>query len=397
MTSVGIMASGVAAGTCTDVLQEPFDNFTAAPWTLNGSPTIVAGRNGNAANVTGVSQRLNYAIPSIDQSDTVTIGFAYRTPAFQNLSLIMRLYSDTNTTNHTGLSVGTTGGLMADRGGVSVATSAAGTLTVDTWHYIEMQAKMHDTTGSIIVRVDGVEVINFTGDTKAGGTKAVYDAVRLGAVNGSSGGTNQYDDLYLSTGSACTFQGDHAVPSASVVFADNFNRADGGLGSEWTKHTGADPAIVGNKVSATYSGTAEMTASFNHALAADQWAEADVTTTVTATDSGIMVPVARVSSDGQSLYYPWINPAGPAVALWRRVSGGYANVYGSEVPIASKNCKLRIEAQGTTLRVYVDGVLKITATDSNLATGKAGIWQYLNATGTITLDNFRCGELPYTP
>ena len=55
--------------------------------------------------------------------------------------------------------------------------------------------------------------------------------------------------------------------------------------------------------------------------------------------------------------------------------------------------KIRMEVQGTTLRLYVDGVLWLSGTDTSIATGQPGIL----GNGPGVLDNFRAGDLPYTP
>lgn len=225
MTSVGIMASSVnvAAGPCTDVLSEPFDNLSA--WTLASSPTIVAGRNGTAANVTGTLQRISYTIPAVSESDTVTFGFAWQTPVLQAAHVIFNLYSDANTTNHITVQTQTAGRIDVAVGGLSKWSSALGVLAINVWQYVEVQIKLHDTAGFVIVRVNGVDVINVTGvDTRNAGTKTTFDTLRFPTPSASSGGTNLYDDLYLSTGSGCAFKGDQVlVNNGPVLLVDPCN------------------------------------------------------------------------------------------------------------------------------------------------------------------------------
>jgi hypothetical protein len=225
--NLGIVASAVhiASGPCTSVLREPFENLTA--WTPTGSGnSIVAGRTGTAAQVSGTTSRLNYTIPSINEDAVVTVGFAFRTPVFQSSgNTILTLASDTNVTTHTRLWVRSDGAVGVDRTGTNLATTAAGVLAINTWYYLEMQAKLHDTTGFVIVRVNGTEVVNISAvDTKNAGTKTVYDAVRLGVVNGATGGTNLYDDLYITTGSGCAFQGDQTI--CNEILLEPFNDLD---------------------------------------------------------------------------------------------------------------------------------------------------------------------------
>ena len=213
MTSVGVMASAVhiAAG-CTAVLAEPFTNYTANGWVLTGTPTIVSGRTGTAASLFSTGQRADYNITALAQSDTITIGFAWRhTDASTVNRNICQLYSDSGATQHSLLQWNKASGLLIfTRGGSTIgSTTFAG--VQNTWYYIEVQAKLHDSAGFGIVRINGTEVIN-TGpvDTKNVGTKTVYDQLRI--LAGTTSLTNQYDDLYLTTGAGCPFQGDHTIP-----------------------------------------------------------------------------------------------------------------------------------------------------------------------------------------
>ena len=106
---------------------------------------------------------------------------------------------------------GANGQLSFTMGAAAIASSATGVIVLNTWHYVEVQVKLHDTTGSATVRVDGTSVITIpTVDTKNGGTKTVYDTVRLSA--GAAGNTNQYDDLYLTMGAGAPFKGDITIP-----------------------------------------------------------------------------------------------------------------------------------------------------------------------------------------
>jgi hypothetical protein len=110
------------------------------------------------------------------------------------------------------LTVTTGGAIEVRRGnfaGTVIGTSTTGVITAATWKYVEVQAKLHDTTGTVIVRVDGTERINLpTVDTKNAGTKTVFDAVIIAS---SSGVTSLFDDLYVATGAGQAFLGDTPI------------------------------------------------------------------------------------------------------------------------------------------------------------------------------------------
>jgi hypothetical protein len=211
--NVGTMASAVHLAACTDVRQEPFTNLAA--WTVTGTVTLPAGRTGTAAQISGGSgNRATYTIPALNESDMVTVGFAWRrTDANTTARDIVDLYSDAAVTEHNRLLYApSTTTLSFTRGSSStLVQNAAITFTQNTWYYIEVQSKLHDTVGSVTVRVNGVQVLNGTNlDTRNAGTKTTYDTVRL--TTAATSNTGQWDDLYISTGAGCTFQGDHTIP-----------------------------------------------------------------------------------------------------------------------------------------------------------------------------------------
>jgi hypothetical protein len=201
------------------VLTEPFNNFTAAPWTLVApNPTIVTGRTGTAAQVTLSGCQLNYNVSTPDQTDTVTIGFAWRTTNLNSDLLFLR--SDAGATDHNRINITSTGQIIFSRAGTSIASSATGLVAINTWNYLEVQAKLSDTVGTVTVRLNGTAVITATGlDTKNAGTKTVYDQIRFSTLDGR---VYLIDDLYLRNDAV--FQGDPTVGfsasgSGAIAFA----------------------------------------------------------------------------------------------------------------------------------------------------------------------------------
>lgn len=69
-----------------------------------------------------------------------------------------------------------------DASGPDLVTTANNVWNDDTWFYIEVQVKIHDTTGYVIIRINGIEVANETGlDTRNGGSDGLIDAFGIGA------------------------------------------------------------------------------------------------------------------------------------------------------------------------------------------------------------------------
>jgi hypothetical protein len=109
-------------------------------------------------------------------------------------------------------------GTIGSPSGTQIAVSAAGVFDAN-WHYIEMHATIHDTTGRVIVKVDGNAVIDFTGDTRNAGTSTSIDAIRFRTAIYSNWTPNSpitIDDLYICDGTGMvnnTFLGDVRVQS----------------------------------------------------------------------------------------------------------------------------------------------------------------------------------------
>jgi len=215
MTSVGIMASSVTLPSSVDVLLEPFNDFTTAPWSVTGSMSIVTGRTGTGARGNGTPSNLaHYTVPTISESPYMMVGFAFRPSALSSTIAMFQLDSDGGATAHIYVRVTTAGAIEVRLGGSAgaiIATSGSGVVVAATYVYVEVAAFMHDTAGYVTVRVNGTQVAAATNvDTKAGGTKATFDGVTLfGPVSGLN---NIFDDLYVTMGPGATFKGSITIP-----------------------------------------------------------------------------------------------------------------------------------------------------------------------------------------
>jgi hypothetical protein len=110
-----------------------------------------------------------------------------------------------------------------------LATSAPGTFLTNQWNYIEMRATISDAGGRCVVRVNGVDIIDFTGDTKNGGTATQFDTIILGDIGTNTGprATTYFDDFYVcdATGTTNnTFLGDIRIQTLTPVAAGNYTQ-----------------------------------------------------------------------------------------------------------------------------------------------------------------------------
>jgi hypothetical protein len=113
--------------------------------------------------------------------------------------------TDGGNTQQLGIRYMNNGSLGLFRGGTSsgvqIAASVPNAMPASVWHYVEASATISDTVGEVHVRLNGVEVLSFTGDTQFGGTSTLIDTV--GWANGFSQ-SGYFDDVYIcdDTGSA---------------------------------------------------------------------------------------------------------------------------------------------------------------------------------------------------
>jgi hypothetical protein len=169
-----------------------------------------------------------------------------------------------------------------------------------------------------------------------------------------------------------------------MTLRDNFDRADGALGSNWTALVGTNPYSIISNVAASNGASAENCTVYNAFTPADnQWAE--VTVTQTGADAYVG-PAVRGSGTSWYIFY---GDTGNR-ALYRIVSGTPTSLASSATGFAV-NDVIRLEVEGTTLRAYVNGVLWTSVTDSSLASGSTGMATWSTSTSgrvnNFTADN----------
>ncbi len=157
-------------------------------------------------------QMTKYITPT---AGAIVVGFAfYEAGGIGNIysSDMVRYYTDSAASLALSLRVNTNGALHIMRGSTSIANSAMGLVNASTWNYIEFSAKISSTVGTADVRLNGVTVASFSGNTKNTGTSDSIDAVR---VAGTFGGQKLIDDFYVldttGAGPYNTFLGDVRV------------------------------------------------------------------------------------------------------------------------------------------------------------------------------------------
>src|SRR5436190_1993271 len=193
-------------GTASEVAGGSYARQTIAFAASSGTTPATAASSG-AVNFAGMPA---VTITHFSIRDAVSAGNSLFTGG-PFVSDLVFLRSDSGATDHIRLRLSNLGALSVLRSVLGIGVSSAnGVIAAGSWYYVELQVKLHDTTGFATVRVNGTVVASGTNiDTKNAGTKTVFDTIDLAFVSGAS--SSIWDDLILQSGDTCSFLGDVAV------------------------------------------------------------------------------------------------------------------------------------------------------------------------------------------
>ena len=171
--------------------------------------------------------------------------------------------------------------------------------------------------------------------------------------------------------------------------SDDFNRADGSLGPNWTDISDGGLAIVSQAAAGTASAGISGDIRTAESYTSDQYSQVTLNSTQP-TGSQWIGPMVRAQNSGQNAYvgiYYW-NNGNPDLMLFKRISGSWTQLgstYSSGALAAGT--QLQVKAVGSTISFLQNGVQRITATDTSLSGGAPGIMS--NGTGQV--DNWSGG------
>jgi hypothetical protein len=176
---------------------------------------------------------------------------------------------------------------------------------------------------------------------------------------------------------APAFQGKAYAAGASV--SDDFGRADGGLGGNWTTVAGtAAPEISGGMVVAGSPGRLNSAYWSADTFGADQYAQA----TLPASSGWSLGPGIAVRLSGATGYVLWYGNSPGTVSIWRMDGAGSWTQLASSsgtLTVAAASDVWRLEAVGSTISGYQNGKLVVQTTDSAYDSGSPGVWLYYSA------------------
>jgi hypothetical protein len=162
--------------------------------------------------------------------------------------------------------------------------------------------------------------------------------------------------------------------------SDDFNRADGGLGSTWTAIPDGAMSIASQQViGAIGATTGEIRTAETYA--SDQASQVEVTSTQL-TGGQWIGPAVRVQSGGQNAYvgmYAW-NNGSPQLMLFVRNAGNWNQLGTYNSAPLSAGTQLRLVAVGNTIALLQNGVQRIVVSDNTFTGGAPGVMAFGNAT-----------------
>lgn len=178
-----------------------------------------------------------------------------------------------------------------------------------------------------------------------------------------------------------------ALPATDTFTGSNGTQITAHSGS-WTLNAG-DFDIQSNAL-APDSGGNECGAHWNaDTFDDDQYAEATYVAGQALFATGIAV---RCHASAATYYGFYIDPfSGTNSYLFKQVAGSWTQI-GSNIGNPATSSVIRLEAEGTTLRVIDDGSTIRTSTDSSISSGYAGVAGYGDTTGA-RIDNWEGGNL----
>jgi hypothetical protein len=181
----------------------------------------------------------------------------------------------------------------------------------------------------------------------------------------------------------------HAAVSGGVTITDDFNRVDAAtLGPDWTNLAGSFSISVNVAQGAAGNSNSVHNTTLS---SSDQYVQGNANSASNSNRySGVILRGADLST--QTFYLLQVNSHVDGCILNRVVNGVITQIGTGPNGRGSLGSLLRIEAVGSTITAFVDGVQQVSVVDTAISSGPhAGIHSGDNGSGGI--DNFEAGDL----
>jgi hypothetical protein len=238
-------------------------------------------------------------------------------------------------------------------------------------------------SGTVVLKDNGGDAVSVSGDDPftfgaalAEGaaynvTVASYPAGQTCSVANGSGAVSGANVTDVSVSCAA------GTPASSA--SDDFARADGSLGPNWTDISDSGLAISSQQVAGTNAGGNSGDMWTANSFTSDQFSRVTLSSTQL-TGTQWLGAAVRAQNSGQDAYvglYFW-NSGSPEVMLFLRQGGGWAQLAAASTAALPGGTQLKLTAVGNTLALTVNGTQVLTASDSTLSEGAPGV--FMNST-----------------
>lgn len=170
-------------------------------------------------------------------------------------------------------------------------------------------------------------------------------------------------------------------------FSDDFNRADStDLGANWVEVSG-DWSIVSNQLSPGAAGGTIILRASTAMASNDNFAQITITATTTASQ-GVWCRGNSNISQG----YLWRNN-GSTWDLFSVVGGSFTNI-GTYSAAAAPGDVAKVQAVGSTITGYVNGVSRVSVTNTAVTTGTA-VGVRSDSASAVRYDDFSAGDVTF--
>lgn len=323
-TTVAKMLNGLWAA-CTGAIQS----------------SVIPPNTSYALLLTGSAQYCRRVLPTT--AATVGMGARFYTaslPSFIAQSVLT--FADASANAHIRVAIGISGEVHVYRGatamsgtgalGTLLGSSAVGVIIPGTWQHIECKVFVHDSTGTVEVKIEGVTVLTITGADTCNGSTATISNI---GSEVKSGGTSLYIRDYFAWETTGPDNDDFIGVKRVYTCMPT---ADGSL-TAWTRNTGSDDYAAIDEVPDTdttdyvYSDTAGQVSTFTVAdLPANVGGivGVEVTAKMSKSDAGVATGKAGVVYLGlvdagdehvpgtSFAFYPTMFEADPYGVAWAR-------------------------------------------------------------------------------
>ena len=197
-----------------------------------------AGRNGTNGLKFELGYQIGYSVQkNLPLASTYIVGTAVYIPGNVPNADTPFLSFREGSINHVVIHITADGHLKVYRNTTLLSTSV-NALSFDTSYYIEVKATINDSTGAVIVRVNGVDWVNISAvDTQNGGS-GVIGNILIGNFYSSLGavGVSVYlDDLYI-----CDTAGSYNNNFLGDIRVETLLPDGGGSNTDWTPSAGSN-------------------------------------------------------------------------------------------------------------------------------------------------------------